>query len=399
MIFILGINSFIARNFYLKVRKNNKEVTCLNHNDIDNLFGIKNEDIILNFCGINRGENKNDYDMANFIFIKKIINKLNDLNVIPYFLHVSSFMVYGFVDKDISVLPLYQQYFINSKLEGEVYLKNNYPANKFCIVRPSNIYGYDCEPYANNLLVTLIYEKIKKNIKINKINKNCVRNFLSIDELCNALEEIITNKKIGIFNILSNNNVNLESLINILYDSNHPTEIIIENNESSILNINNKFISGESIIINENLKNNIIDIEQKMEKYIKLSELVTIKQLNKLTQPRGDMVEISDLESKRLYMITLTDHSIRGNHYHHTQIEHFFQHRGKVIFVLVHKDNPTIMFLKIINENNMVIVNPLIIHTLINDFLSNQCEVFVVSTQKYIKNETPDTVYINIFNN
>ena len=49
-----------------------------------------------------------------------------------------------------------------------------------------------------------------------------------------------------------------------------------------------------------------------------------------LIQPRGNMVEISSLNSKRLYKITLTQNSVRGNHHHYTQIEEFYTNKDKL---------------------------------------------------------------------
>ena len=123
---------------------------------------------------------------------------------------------------------------------------------------------------------------------------------------------------------------------------------------------------------------------------------MVIKKLSRLHQQRGDMVEISDIISKRLYMITLSDHSIRGDHYHYEQIEHFFVNNGKVIFLLAHKDNPNVRLFKILCKDNLIIVQPNIIHTLINDFINNEPDIIIASTQEYIAGHTPDTEYVNI---
>ena len=72
-----------------------------------------------------------------------------------------------------------------------------------------------------------------------------------------------------------------------------------------------------------------------MLKYYEMKDNITIEKLNELIQPRGNMIEISNLESKRLYKITLTKNSVRGNHYHEEQIEDFFVNNGFVYFILV----------------------------------------------------------------
>lgn len=395
MIYILGINGFIARNFYLELKKQKRDITCLSHDDLYILPKISNDDIVINFCGANRGNSIDDYYKVNYKFVKKIIKNFKRNGTDPYFVHISSLMVNGFLNKTTKDLPEHQQNFINSKLKGEKYLVENYPNSKLCIIRPSNIYGYDCEPYYNNILVTLINEKIKKNHKINKINKNCIRNFLSIDGLCYEMQKLIDDKLYGIFNIVSNNSINLDLLVNLIYDNQIPNEISIDNGEETISKIDSD-IPVVLIVHNENLSDMIKLIETKMGIYINLCQKVEIKILNRLSQPRGDMVEITDLNSNRLYMITLNDHSTRGNHYHYQQIEHFYQYEGKVIFLLADKEYPDIIFFKIINKNSLVTVNPLIIHTVVNDFINNKCELIVSSTQAFIANKIPDTEYTTI---
>ncbi len=393
MIYILGISSFIGRNLYLQLKRQNiHDITVLSHNEIYKLSNIVSDDTVINFCGINRGNSYNDFDDANHIFVKKIIDQFKNNNIEPYFIHISSIMIHGFVGKMTSELTEYQQNFINSKLAGEKFLIENYSNNRFCIVRPSNIYGYDCEPYYNNIMVTLVYEKILGVHKINKINKNCVRNFLSIDGLCTELEKLIKNQTSGLFDIVSNNDINLEKIIDMIYDKNKPDEIMIEDGENSIPFTENY----KRIIHNENLIDKVNLMQDQISKYIELCKKIQINKLNRLSQSRGDMVEITPMQSNRLYMITLNNHSIRGNHYHYTQIEHFYQSKGKVIFLLAHKDDLNVIFFKIIDQDMLVVVNPLIIHTLINDFMENTCEVFVTSTQAFIPDEIPDTEYKNI---
>lgn len=394
-IYLLGINSFICKNIYvtLKKRNNNEIIYCLNHNDIDLISNAQNEDIIINCCGINRADNENEYDEGNNIFVQNMLKKLNNF---PFIVHFSSLLIYGFKNTDLSMLPLYQQYFIKSKMNAESHLQQNYIKEKLVIIRPSNIYGYNCEPYTNNIAVSLIYEKICGIQKITNINKNCIRNFLSISGMVNEIINIIDIKKYGTYNILSNNNVYLDKLLGYIYDGKLPNQINLINDSESIPNLKNENIIGENIIVNENLQEQLTNTQKQMDKYIKLKKMVPYEHLNVLEQPRGNMVEISDLNANRLYTITITSNSIRGNHYHYKQIEHFYINHGKIIFLLSHCDDPNILFMIIGKKYDKIIVNPNIIHTLVNDFPQDLSEIFVLSTQKFINDQIPDTKYINI---
>lgn len=384
MIYIIGINGFIGRNIYLYLKKYDITSTCMDHKDIELLRNvIKDYDIVINCCGINRANKYEDYVEGNISFVQKLLSILEKK---PFLIHLSSSMTNGFLNKTISK---YQEYFIETKKQADKILIESYPGDKLCIIKPSNIYGYDCKPYTNNILVTLVYEKIMNEYKTVNINKNCVRNFLSIDGLCSEIFNIIINRTSGIFNIKSTNNIDLYSVLKHIHEGKVPKEINILDEEYNSF----KDTNYNNIIIQEDISKKIKELESDIRNYINLEKLIYVKQMNKLVQERGEMVEISDLNSNRLYMITINYNCQRGNHYHLEQIEHFYTLRGRVIFLLSHKDFKNVISFKILDLNSLLIVRPLVIHTLINDFLSNECEILVSSTQRYIKGQSPDTIY------
>ena len=388
-IYILGDTSFLARNFYVYLKKHHKEIYLINHENMDTLTNIEVDDVLINFCGVNRADKWDDYNKGNAIFLKEV---LSTINTEPFFIHISSYMTHGFKDKDLSDLGDYQKWFIKSKLDGENYLQDNYPREKLCIIYPSNIYGYNCIPYYNNIVSTLVYEKLSRNNKINKFNKNCIRNMLSIDGFCTKLYEVFENRSFGNHNIISNNNIRFEKLIECIHDT---TPSYIEYFEGDHDEMNSDTLHN-TIIVEENIVETLRKLENDMRAYLELKEKVVISKPGVLSQPRGDMVEISNLESRRLYKITLGRHAVRGNHFHYKQTEEFFTNRGKVLYLLSHKDNPNIVFMVEMKENTSLKIQPNIIHTLINDYIDNHPEIIIGSTQEYIAGETPDTKYINI---
>lgn len=391
MLYILGKNSFIAKNLYIILKSKITNICLLSHGQINKIYNINSDDILINCCGINRSNVFEDYNNGNYLLVKKIINIIKIKN--PFFLHISSLMVYGFKNKNLSDISEYKQWFIKTKLKGEEYIQNNY--QNYCIARPSNVYGYSCKPYYNNLLSTMVYEKIKELKCINRINSKCVRNMISIDKVCHEIKNIVNEKKQGIFNVISNNNVNLKDLCLMLYNGNIPEYIQIEDGSVDIPEIDNKIL-GENIIIKENLKENIKLLEKNMINYIYLEENVNVNTLNQLCQPRGNMVEISNLQSKRLYKITLNQHSVRGNHFHYEQTEEFYNNSGQVTYILAKSNDIDTKLVLHANENTKINIQPYIIHTLVNDFVDNIPEIIISSTQEYIPNSVPDTKYINL---
>ena len=396
MIYILGINSFLAKNFYIFLKQTQQtqtfqhSITYLHHDFIKDNIIFSTEDTIINFCGVNRSDNYKDFETGNYTVVKDLLDLLKNNNVSPMMIHISSAMVNGFLyNKELQV---YQKYYIETKLKAEKLLLETYDKNKLCILRPSNIYGYNCKPYYNNLLVTLIYEKITGQYKTTNLNKNCTRNFLSIEGFCKTLSNIITNQTIGLYNIFSDNNISLDKLIHIIYNGKLPNNINIIDGPLDIISDSN---NCKSIIISENLNTLIESLEKNMINFIDISTNVKISNHNVLSQDRGNMIEISDLHNKRLYMITINYGYMRGNHYHDSQIEQFYIYKGEVMVCLKYKDKNVIYNL-LLQRNNSIIVNPKIIHTFINDGL-NIPDIFIVSNQEYIPNSSPDTVYKNVF--
>lgn len=392
-IYILGENSFLGKNIYFALKKKGYTIFLFNHDNICSIAEITDNDIIINCCGVNRASNYDSYEEGNYLFIKKILSLISCR---PYFIHLSSAMVYGFKNKKIEDLSNYQKWFIDTKLKGEQYLIDNYDEDKLCILRPSNIFGYSCEPYYNNLLSTIVYEKINGCQKINNINKNCYRNMLSIEGFTQKVIEIVEIKRHGLFNIISTNSLSLEVLLNNVYDNLIPSHIQINDFELDCLDFDDSKNNEKNIIIEEDIFHVVKQLECKMRNYLVFKEMILIRKLEKLVQSRGEMVEISSLVSKRTYKITLTPNSVRGNHYHEQQIEEFYMNKGYVLFILAHKDNPNIPYLIKLRENELIQIKPTIIHTLTNDYKNNEPDIIINSTQEHIKNQTPDTIYINI---
>ena len=69
-IYILGENSFLAKNFYLYLKKLHHQIFLISHNDINKLINIKDDDVIINFCGVNRSDTWEKYNEGNHLFLR-----------------------------------------------------------------------------------------------------------------------------------------------------------------------------------------------------------------------------------------------------------------------------------------------------------------------------------------
>ena len=391
-IFILGYNSFIAKQFYLSCKKINNNIILLGHNQVEYLKKITSNDVVINFCGVNRADTYDAYNNGNFLFTKKYIDIIKEKS--PFLLHISSLMVCGFKDQKIEDLSNYKKWFIETKLKGEKYIKDNCKKERYAVIRPANVFGYSCKPYYNNLLSTIVYEKLNNLKKINNININCFQYLISVQSLCNTLLKIIKEKKHGIFNIISQEMFSLKTVIETVYDCKIPEYMTFIDGDYSVPDIESK--EGKNIVILDDFKKSVMTLEKEMNIYNELISNIKIDTLKKLSQPRGDMVEISSLEIKRLYKITLNEHAVLGNHFHFKQIEEFFNNRGNVTYLLSERDNLNVVFIGHLGENIRICILPNIIHTVVNDFPDNIPEIIITSTQEFVTNSAPDTEYVNI---
>ena len=71
-IYILGASSFIAKNFYIHLKRVFHNIILLEYNEVELLKNIKDSDVLVNFCGVNRANSKEDYIKANYLFLKKV---------------------------------------------------------------------------------------------------------------------------------------------------------------------------------------------------------------------------------------------------------------------------------------------------------------------------------------
>ena len=58
--------------------------------------------------------------------------------------------------------------------------------------------------------------------------------------------------------------------------------------------------------------------------------------------------------------------------------------------------SPDVIHVFIGYKDELITVNPLVIHTVCNEFLDNIPEIIISSTQEFIPDKIPDTKYINL---
>ena len=393
MIYLLGAGSFIAKHLYVMLKREgfDEQVVLVGHLDLSPLATATDADVLVNCCGTNRADKEEEFDEGNFNLVRTILVMLR---MHPHFVHLSSQMVAGFKGRETEHLENGQRWFIQSKLRGERHLRENYPARRLCIVRPSNVYGATCQPFRNSLLVTMVHDKVHQRSDTLRLNSNSVRNFVSADALCSQMMDLIKNRSPGLFSVLSTNTLSLADVAQRLHGGKLPEHIIVESGAPSVVQSGTEACT--TIVTSECFATKIAELEADVRAIHALASRLEIRNVTSLKQPRGDMVEVSSLHSRRLYKITINPHEERGKHYHMEQTEEFFTNRGRVTYVFSLVSNPRAFVVHHSVANDVLHVAPGIVHTLYNDFGSSDVpEVIVSSTQPFLAGTTPDTYYVD----
>ena len=228
---ILG-REFIKRNYHFKFIKFNGDITKKKH--IEKWLQNNSFDIILHLAAIvptKLVNKKFDYaNKVNYIGTKLLIDEIIKNNNIKWFFYSSTSHVYKYSNRKISengkIKPS-SKYGL-TKLRGERYIQKK--LNKkisFCIGR---IFSFTSINQEKDYVIPSIINKAKnKKKKIFFENINHFRDFLSINDICNAIKVLIKNKSTGIYNIGSGNKVLISDIIELIFTK-YKKEYLIKNN-------------------------------------------------------------------------------------------------------------------------------------------------------------------------
>lgn len=221
---ITGNTGFIGQNLVSFLSKNQDmnlhflgRFTNPNWNTIQ---GIEDTEIVIHLSGLAHDVKKifteDDYIKANYILTKKIYNLFLSSKYTKTFIFVSTIAVRDshlgiFKEEDI---PNPLTYYGKSKHLAERYILANLPKDKkVYILRPCMVYG---EGNKGNL--TLLYSFVKKGIPFPLGAYDNQRSFLSIENFCFVIKEIIERNDIpsGIYHLADDEPVATKDLIKLI---------------------------------------------------------------------------------------------------------------------------------------------------------------------------------------
>lgn len=219
-ILITGINGFVGSNLR-KYLSSDSNLFLVPYNRNDTKVDLKDIDLIIHLAGkahdLKKVSRPLDYYEANFELTKKIYDAFLISNA-KKFIFISSVkasadIAVGVITEDDTPQP--KTHYGKSKLLAEEYIRSvSLPEGKsYYILRPCMIHGP-----GNKGNLNLLYKVVSKGIPWPLASFNNKRSFLSIENLCFVINELIKNDSIpsGVYNIADDEAISTNELINII---------------------------------------------------------------------------------------------------------------------------------------------------------------------------------------
>jgi len=169
---------------------------------------------------LKKTSNSDEYYQVNFELTKKLYNAFLN-SPAQKFIFISSVKaaadsVEGILNEDVKPSP--QTHYGKSKLMAEQYIQNQpLPEGKsFFILRPCMIHGP-----GNKGNLNLLYQFVRKGIPYPLAGFNNKRSFLTVENLCFVINELITRDDVasGIYNVADDEALSTNEVVSILASS------------------------------------------------------------------------------------------------------------------------------------------------------------------------------------
>jgi nucleoside-diphosphate-sugar epimerase len=194
----------VGRNIKSKPFKNRKiryvKWDFLNFSKTD-LFFFEKKNIIINCIGKNYSNSKNLREI-NLIFIKKLLNYIQENKISTRFIHLGSVSVYSLEKKHFDIIKNITEnskiktsdFYSKSKLDADIIIKNTQKKNKnefsYTILRIANVFSYE----KNSNAFRFIRFLLKKGIWF-KCSNNTNYHFIHAKDVTSAVLLCIFNLK------------------------------------------------------------------------------------------------------------------------------------------------------------------------------------------------------------
>ena len=213
--------------------------------DINNWLSKNNLNAIIHLAAIvpiqNVNKNKNKAKKVNFYGTKNLVDcvkkKFGKKKI--WFFYASTSHIYKFSKKKISekCKPSPVSFYGKTKLMAENYIKKNGKNLNYCIGR---IFSFTSFRQEKSFLIPNLVNKLKeRKKKLIFNNLNHFRDFLTLEDIGNAIKKLLDNKATGTYNICSGKKLSLIKIVKSL-NYNKKELIINKNHKLTMLIGDNK---------------------------------------------------------------------------------------------------------------------------------------------------------------
>lgn len=283
------INEFLIENNHEVVglvhnvnKPVNSEVTLINvditeKNELKNIKNYNFDAVIHNAAHVNFNENTKTLKELIDVNVNGTLNVLNFCveNNVKNIFYSSSVSVYeettGLISEKNDCNPI--TFYGMSKLMGELLCKKyqrEYNVN-CCIFRYGGIYGYGSRH--NISIMNFIYNVLNKK-EINLFHENSLRNYIYVKDVAFANVFALENELAGLFNIVSDENMKLIEMVDIVCDVFKEYEPRInyshDNIDNTVLYDSQKFISICKDFPKYSFEDAIKDIKHRIDSFEKI---------------------------------------------------------------------------------------------------------------------------------
>jgi nucleoside-diphosphate-sugar epimerase len=227
VIVITGSNGFVGKNLVsYPIKDKNKQIVLINRDELQVLSSIPFDriDCFIHLAGkahdLKKSSNPDEYYTVNFELTKKLYDAFLKSEA-KKFIFISSVKaaadsVEGILDENVKPNP--QTHYGKSKLMAEEYIQSHLlPEGKFYyILRPCMIHGP-----GNKGNLNLLYKFVKKGIPYLLAGFDNKRSFLSVENLCFIINELISREDIpgGIYQVADDEALSTNEVVSILATS------------------------------------------------------------------------------------------------------------------------------------------------------------------------------------
>ncbi|WP_421945884.1 NAD-dependent epimerase/dehydratase family protein [Pedobacter sp.] len=222
-IVITGASGFVGMNLIPYLQKANNLTRRLDRNELENEFSLNGSYAIVHLAGkahdLKKTSNPDEYYQVNFELTKKLYDVFLKSDI-KKFIFISSVkavadIVNGTLTED--ALPNPKTDYGKSKLMAEHYIQSQeLPEGKsYYILRPCMIHGP-----GNKGNLNLLYKFVEKNIPYPLASFQNKRSFLSIENLCFVINELLQKDIFsGIYQIADDKSLSTNEVVEILAGS------------------------------------------------------------------------------------------------------------------------------------------------------------------------------------